>query len=1071
MQTQSIPAKGQLVTVRQRQFVVTDVKGSQLEPDPLRPIVERTGHHLVSLSSVDDEGLGETMQVIWELEPGVHIRENSELPDPTHGFDTPKRLDAFLDAVRWGAIASAEHNSLHAPFRSGIEIEDYQLDPVVRALDMPRVNLLIADDVGLGKTIEAGLVVQELMLRNRVRTVLVICPASLQLQWRDQMRDKFGLEFRIVDRQLMKDLRRRRGLHVNPWNHFPRLITSIDFLKRENVRRLFQELLPPGGKPSFPRKFDLMIIDEAHNIAPSGSGSYAVDSQRTATVRMLAPHFEHKLFLSATPHNGYKESFTALLELLDNQRFHREVTPDKAQLANVMVRRLKSELIHDWSGKPRFAERKIIPLEVAYTEEERQIHRELHNYTKLRIKNAQNATESFAAEFVLKLLKKRLFSFPAAFLSTLEKHEDSLENAVRRKKEKKSRSKPTLRILQHQIANIEDDYEDEYAHEELTDEVVDAACRLFAELEDEERQLLDKMLSYARKATEQRDTKAETLLAWLKTHIRPGGKWSTRRVIIFTEYRATQKWLLDVLAAGDIGQNNRISLLHGGLSKEEREEVKAGFQTSPEEADVRILLATDAASEGIDLQNFCSDLIHYEIPWNPNRMEQRNGRVDRHGQRASEVNIYHFVGDKFEESKNKIALNRKPGELEDDLEFLMRVATKIESIREDLGKVGPVIASQVEQAMLKGANRELTLENSRTSQQLTKKMLKLERNLRERLKKLDETLKQSRHTLRLTPENIQSVVEVGLALAEQPPLKPVEVELEGPGGKTIRAFEVPSMKGSWARCQEGLMHPYTQAIRPVVFDGDLARKNDKVVHAHLNHTLVQLCLHYLRAEVWSPKEKRRLKRVATRVIPSHVHNAPAVIGYARLLIMDNKNNRLHEELITAGGSIVGANFEELGVHKTKDLLSAMKDEEVPIHIHDDLLDIWPKFSKSLKKSLEKRAKEREKSLKKVIEKKGKAEEEHIRSLLTDLKNHIEQEMKQAEQDLVSSSSGQLELVFTPEEKQQFERNKESLQARIDAIPEEIEREVSAIQKRYEKTTARMFPVAITFLFPQNLVRG
>ena len=117
---------------------------------------------------------------------------------------------------------------------------------------MPRVNLLVADDVGLGKTIEAGMVALELIIRHRARTVLVVCPASLQVQWRDQMRDKFGLDFRIVDSELMKELRRERGIHVNPWNHFPRLITSIDFLKRERPLRLFQETLPAEGDPSIP---------------------------------------------------------------------------------------------------------------------------------------------------------------------------------------------------------------------------------------------------------------------------------------------------------------------------------------------------------------------------------------------------------------------------------------------------------------------------------------------------------------------------------------------------------------------------------------------------------------------------------------------------------------------------------------------------------------------------------------------------------------------------------------------------------------------------------------------------
>lgn len=158
------------------------------------------------------------MNVIWELEPGARVIEKVALPEPT-GFDSPDRLDAFLDAVRWGASSSADLRTIQAPFRSGIDIEDYQLDPVVRAIQMPRVNLLVADDVGLGKTIEAGMVALELIIRHRTRKILIVCPASLQVQWQEQMRDKFGLDFRIVNSTMMGLLRRSRGVHVNPWNH------------------------------------------------------------------------------------------------------------------------------------------------------------------------------------------------------------------------------------------------------------------------------------------------------------------------------------------------------------------------------------------------------------------------------------------------------------------------------------------------------------------------------------------------------------------------------------------------------------------------------------------------------------------------------------------------------------------------------------------------------------------------------------------------------------------------------------------------------------------------------------
>lgn len=192
-----IPEPGQLVEVRGQRFAVTDIKVSALPQSPLFS-QRQTIQHLVSLASVEDDALGEELQVIWEIEPGAVIFEARALPYPD-GFDAPERLDAFLDAVRWGAASSADVRTVQSPFRSGIDIEDYQLDPVVRAIQMPRVNLLIADDVGLGKTIEAGLVAQELILRQRARRILIVCPASLQIQWHDQMRDKFGLDFRIVN--------------------------------------------------------------------------------------------------------------------------------------------------------------------------------------------------------------------------------------------------------------------------------------------------------------------------------------------------------------------------------------------------------------------------------------------------------------------------------------------------------------------------------------------------------------------------------------------------------------------------------------------------------------------------------------------------------------------------------------------------------------------------------------------------------------------------------------------------------------------------------------------------------
>jgi SNF2 family DNA or RNA helicase len=1043
----NVPEQGQLVSVRSRNWMVNEVTPSSLPASGLKAFT--AAQTLLNLSSIEDDGLGEELQVVWELEPGARVMEKVALPEPT-GFDSPERLNAFLDAVRWGASSSADVKNIQSPFRSGIDIEDYQLDPVVRAIQMPRVNLLIADDVGLGKTIEAGMVALELMIRHRARKMLIVCPSSLQIQWQEQMRDKFGLDFRIVNSELMKDLRRQRGIHVNPWNHFPRLIASIDFLKRERPLRLMRDILPGPGEPIYPRKFDLLIVDESHNCAPSGRGKYATDSLRTKALRTLAPHFEHKLFLTATPHNGYPESFSALLELLDNQRFARSTTPDRKQLETVMVRRLKSELPPKWDGSPRFPKRTLEPLEVPYTAEEREIHAALKKYAKLRSQRARDNAESMATDFVLKTLKKRLFSSPAAFLTTLDKHAASIRSG-----KKKKQSKPSMGILRREIERIEEDYGDDDEYDEATIDAVDTASRLFSEPSEEELALIKQMRNWADRACSQNDSKAKQLIEWLKTHIRPKKKWSNERVIIFTEYRATQKWLADVMASEGFTGQDRLMTMYGGMDSKARESVKAAFQASPEKSPVRILLATDAASEGLDLQNFCSKLIHYEIPWNPNRMEQRNGRVDRHGQKSDHVGIYHFVADGFRD-RHASNFQSAASDLDGDLEFLMRVAQKVETIREDLGSVGQVLADDVEHAMLgKGYNLGRTTTAEKESEPV-RKMLKFERDLAKQVEGLLDQYRETQKEMRLTPANIQEVVEVGLELANQPPLIPIE----NGDGKTI--FQLPALKGSWTACADGLVHPHTEEIRPVTFDPDVSKGRDDVVLVHLNHRLVQMCLRLLRAEVWSVEGRKKMHRIEARVVSDTALQTPAIIAHGRLVVIGGDSQRLHEEIITAGGFIKEGRFNRMNVGQVAEALDQASDDEPTDEVKDRLLKLWDSLSSPLQQSLLTRTKDRTSGLEKRLQERAVKEASDIESVLTELKSAIESELNDPEYK-------QLELFSDPE-KEQLERNKDFLRERVQQIPDEIKQETEAIKARFADPQSRMFPVAVTFLVPQKMAR-
>ena len=567
----------------------------------------------------------------------------------------------------------------------GISIEEYQLDPVVRALQMARVNLLIADDVGLGKTIEAGLIIQEMILRHRARTIMIRCPPSLSLKWRAEMLDRFGLDFRIVDLDSVRLLRRERGVNANIFAHYPRLIVSFDWLKRDRPMKLLRDFLPADSS-FYPRRIDFLIVDEVHQCAPA-TGKYATDSQRTELLRFLGSYAEHRLFLSATPHNGYASSFSALLELLDPQRFARGVRPDAAALQQAVIRRMKEDIRNDLGpradGTARFPERVIDKVEVEYPLSEQQVHADLAAYTLLRRSESTSSRGKLAADLVLLLLKKRLFSSPAAFARTLEQHMRTLNEA--------GKGDVSADSAREAYEWTDADFEDDSDRDDATIEALSVAAQAGDSITATQLELLERMQRWAIGAKSKPDEKSRRLIRHLNEWCRPDGEWTDERVIIFTEYRDTQAWLRQLLTDAGLG-GDRLELLYGGMDSLERERIKNAFQYDPKVNPVRILLATDTASEGIDLQRRCHRLVHMEIPFNPNRLEQRNGRIDRHGQPADKVLIYHFVGKGYDRDA--------AGGLEADLDFLYRAAVKLNVIRTDLGKAGSVLAAQVENFML-----------------------------------------------------------------------------------------------------------------------------------------------------------------------------------------------------------------------------------------------------------------------------------------------------------------------------------------------------------------------------------
>ncbi|RKN26197.1 DISARM system SNF2-like helicase DrmD [Micromonospora musae] len=1033
------PAIGNLVAVRGQRWVVSDIQ---------------QGEHssLVSLQSVEDGRYGHTLDVIWEVEPGRQVLPSGSLPDVVDGkFDPPQRLAAFLDAVRWSAVTSADVKTLQAPFRSGVAIEDYQLEPVARAVDAPRVNLLLADDVGLGKTIEAGLVAQELLLRHRARRIMIICPAGLTLKWRDEMAEKFGLEFTIIDAERSAAVRRTHGSAANPFEVYPLSIVSLPWLRGQKAQRLLDEVLPADG-PTYPRTFDLLILDEAHHVAPAAPKQvYAVDSQQTKLIRRIAPHFTHRLFLSATPHNGYQASFTALLEILDNQRFARGVKPDQAAVKDTVVRRLKRD-IENPDGTPRFVERKASAIPVAYPEDERQIHSLLTEFAELRRKRLNSQRGRKATDLVTLLLKKRLFSSPAAFAHTVRVYLDTLAT---------KKGSPTL-TAGDDVPEWMDEFMDDlatYDDEQLAEAEDDALNRVRPMQPDptsDETALLEKMLDWAEAKEAQPDAKARELINYLTAICKPDGRhWTNERVVVFTEYRDTQLWLADLLRQEGLGGDG-LALLHGGTPTDEREQIRLAFQADPTDRPVRILLATDAASEGIDLQNHCHRLVNYDIPFNPNKLEQRIGRIDRYGQTVN-PEVQHFVGTGF---------GKPVDSFEADLEFLSRVATKVARMEEDLGSVNAVLSDAVQRRML---GEQVSVDIDKAGRGKTGGSLPTESNLREQVRRLRADLDKTVEELGITPPAVKRVVDTALVLARQQRLERHTDDKHLLDG----LYNVPPLTGSWQRAGAGLTaklqdddEPPRQL--PVTFDPQVAKEDrDGIVLAHLNHPLVAMSTRLLRAAVSNPDIG--LHRV-TAVVSDDPSLEDVLVGaYSRFVLVGADGVRLHEEVLYAGGWAPEQgrfrrleNLSTLGSILDRALTTGTPASPI---VERRLTERWPRVADGLLAAIDWRTNTRQEALDRKLKQRQEAEQQRIRDNLDQFAATLRGAL--AEDDAEETLFSLAEASKSKEELAQYRKDRQSWEERLSALEAERDRELNAVAARYRDPKPHRFPVAVVFVVPKR----
>jgi len=674
--------RGAFVEVRGRPWLVEAIDDSQPNLTTLQ------------LSCIADDAQGEQIEVIWDAEIGPRVLQDDVWASVGRGApDSPEVLAAHLRAIRWRSASAADRDLLQAPFRAGIRLDAYQLLPLRKALRLPRVNLLIADDVGLGKTVEAGLIARELLLCRRIDLIVISAPPAMTMQWKDELESKFGLTFDIIDRERISELRRLRGFSVNPWTTGSRFIISHSLVIEEDYIAGLRDMLGEF------RSRALFILDEAHHAAPSGGARYAISSQLTRAVRELAECFEHRLFLTATPHNGHSNSFSALLEMLDPQRFTRGVEIRPKDLEPVMVRRLKADLRR---LNQEFPERKVEAIRIAGLPDnaaELVLWRRLAAYGDLRKQRLSSlpANKVALAKLAFVGLQQRLLSSTAAFLRTLKAHRktlqrlvdgdttDSIPAAAQAFVDGSTTDKAEDLGLEDEGAEQAIEADDEAAAEAAT--VVGTASASTADLR-KELAAVDEMLAIAEREALRPDARVRWLVQWINANLLSGSAWNDRRLIVFTEWEDTRRWLekrLREAIADTDHADERIGIFTGATGQDRREQVKAAFNADPAKEPLRILICTDAAREGINLQTYCADLIHFDLPWNPSRLEQRNGRIDRKMQPAKQVFCRYF---RYEQREADIVL-----------EALVR---KTEVIQSQLGSAGQVIEKKITTRLAEG---------------------------------------------------------------------------------------------------------------------------------------------------------------------------------------------------------------------------------------------------------------------------------------------------------------------------------------------------------------------------------
>jgi SNF2 family DNA or RNA helicase len=570
-----------------------------------------------------------------------------------------------------------EYDKLLSISNSKIVPEPYQLLAVKKVMESLRQRFLIADDVGLGKTIEAGLIMQELAARKRGDRVLIVVPAALQDQWKKEMQRHFLRSFTIYNRHTMLAVRQLVDENLNPWLARNAIITSIDWIKpeyegtgsaRRNTNPYFDQLM------QVERRWDLVIIDESHYVS--------TDSNRAELARAIQERCDSLLLVTATPHSGKPEHFFNLLNLIDPFMFaHVEDLdrPDaRERVDKIMIRRGKETIFErNEHGElvKKFREREPHPIEIEFSPAERTLYEEVTDYTSegwvtLSRKRSITASERNIGRFLLTLVQQRMVSSLFALRETLARRIESVVEERTTARLAADRVQLQQLFKEYTSGGFMEDEDRELVERYLETRRVQA---VYADRTTEVKRLRGLMQQADALIASGQDSKLQWLTSFLQQLFAHD---PTEKVIVFTQYRDTLDYLKRHLTGLWFFGPQSIVEIHGGMVLGESD-AEVGSKLHAErrfnEPDTRLLLATDAASEGLNLQRHCHIMVNYELPWNPNRLEQRIGRIHRYGQRRT-VQVYNLM---VKDSK--------------EAEIFKTLQERIETIRRQLGNMAEVL--------------------------------------------------------------------------------------------------------------------------------------------------------------------------------------------------------------------------------------------------------------------------------------------------------------------------------------------------------------------------------------------